>query len=254
MRIEGIDEDIRARLPKTLARFPHIEEIQVTEGLLERLLGNHFGSHLGHLPGHRIYVRTVNLGQPWRKIEERVKEIVKEGDEEAGDDGGQTSAETMENAAALTSEKKAAALRCGVSQGVMQVCWDAAGEVIKAWSTEGHSVAIPGLGTMRFGVRAKSVATVGEVAGSLITTRRVIFTPNVDIKDELQRTPIQITCIDRNGKVVKNVTSGDGGNVEDPDKDPNGGGTSGGSGNTEGGSGNTEGGSGNTEGGGSMGL
>ena len=144
---------------------------------------------------------------------------------------------------------KEAALRSGVSRGVMQACWDAAGEVIKAWSTEGHSVAIPGLGTMRFGVRAKSVATVGEVAGSLITARRVIFTPNVDIKDELQRTPIQITCIDRNGKVVKNVTSGDGGNVEDPDKDPNGGGTNGGSDNTEGGSGNTEGGSGNTEGG-----
>lgn len=151
---------------------------------------------------------------------------------------------------------KEAALRSGVSRGVMQACWDAAGEVIKAWSTEGHSVAIPGLGTMRFGVRAKSVATVGEVAGSLITTRRVIFTPNVDIKDELQRTPIQITCIDRNGKVVKNVTSGDGGNVEDPDKDPNGGGTNGGSDNSEGGSGNTEGGEGgeggNTEGGGTV--
>ena len=88
MRIEGIDEDIRARLLKTLARFPHIEEIRVTEGLLGRLLGNHFGSHLGHLPGHRIYVRTVNLGQPWRKIEERVKEIVKEEDEGAGEDGG----------------------------------------------------------------------------------------------------------------------------------------------------------------------
>lgn len=111
---------------------------------------------------------------------------------------------------------------------------------------------------MRFGVRAKSVATVGEVAGSLITARRVIFTPNVDIKDELQRTPIQITCIDRNGKVVKNVTSGDSGDVEDPDKDPNGGGTNpGGTGNGDnpGGSsqpGNTEGGNtqgGNTEGG-----
>lgn len=153
---------------------------------------------------------------------------------------------------------KEAALRSGVSRGVMQACWDAAGEVIKAWSTEGHSVAIPGLGTMRFGVRAKSVATVGEVAGSLITARRVIFTPNVDIKDELQRTPIQITCIDRNGKVVKNVTSGDSGDVEDPDKDPNGGGTNpGGTGsgdNPGGGSqpGNTEGGNtqgGNTEGG-----
>lgn len=143
---------------------------------------------------------------------------------------------------------KEAALRSGVSRGVMQACWDAAGEVIKAWSTEGHSVAIPGLGTMRFGVRAKSVATVGEVAGSLITARRVIFTPNVDIKDELQRTPIQITCIDRNGKVVKNVTSGDSGDVEDPDKDPNGGGSGNGD-NPGGGSqpGNTEG--GNTEGG-----
>ena len=144
---------------------------------------------------------------------------------------------------------KEAALRSGVSRGVMQACWDAAGEVIKAWSTEGHSVAIPGLGTMRFGVRAKSVATVGEVAGSLITTRRVIFTPNVDIKDELQRTPIQITCIDRNGKVVKNVTSGDGGNVEDPDKDPNGGGTNGGGEGNTGGGGTNGGGSGNTEGG-----
>ena len=49
---------------------------------------------------------------------------------------------------------KEAALRSGVSVGVMQVCWDAAGEVIKAWCTEGHSVAVPGLGTMRFGVRA----------------------------------------------------------------------------------------------------
>jgi hypothetical protein len=29
----------------------------------------------------------------------------------------------------------------------MQACWDAAGEVIKAWATEGHSVALPGLGT-----------------------------------------------------------------------------------------------------------
>ena len=35
-----------------------------------------------------------------------------------------------------------AALRSGVSQGVMKACWDAAGEVIKAWATEGHSVAL----------------------------------------------------------------------------------------------------------------
>ena len=119
---------------------------------------------------------------------------------------------------------KEAALRSGVSRGVMQACWDAAGEVIKAWTTEGHSVAIPGLGTMRFGVRAKSVETVDEVASELITARRVIFTPNVDIKEELMGTSIQITCYDRNGKVLKNVTSGDKGDVEDPDDNPSGGG------------------------------
>ena len=50
---------------------------------------------------------------------------------------------------ALSQEKviREAALRSGVSRGVMQACWDAAGEVIKAWATEGHSVALPGLGT-----------------------------------------------------------------------------------------------------------
>ena len=37
---------------------------------------------------------------------------------------------------ALTQDKviREAALRSGVSQGVMQACWDAAGEVIKAWA------------------------------------------------------------------------------------------------------------------------
>ena len=108
-----------------------------------------------------------------------------------------------------------AALRSGVSQGVMQACWDAAGEVIKAWATEGHSVALPGLGTMRFGVRAKSVEKVEDVKSSLITTRRIIFTPDVDLKDELKNTAIQITCFDRDGKEVKRVLSSDDAEVED---------------------------------------
>ena len=108
-----------------------------------------------------------------------------------------------------------AALRSGVSQGVMKACWDAAGEVIKAWATEGHSVALPGLGSMRFGLRAKSVAKVEDVKTSLISTRRIIFTPTQDLKDELANTAIQITCYDRNGDVVKRVTSADAGTVED---------------------------------------
>ena len=120
---------------------------------------------------------------------------------------------------ALAQDKviKEAALRSGVSRGVMQACWDAAGEVIKAWATEGHSVALPGLGTMRFGLRAKSVEKVDEVKAGLITSRRIIFTPDVDLKEELAKTAVQITCFDRTGKEVKRVTSTDDGTVEDPE-------------------------------------
>ena len=116
-----------------------------------------------------------------------------------------------------------AALRSGISKGSINASWDALSEVIKAWATEGHAVAIPGLGTMRFGLRATSVANVNMVGTDLITGRRVIFTPSVDIKDELARTSVSITCHDR---IVKRVTSSDDGTVEDPENtdptDPNG--------------------------------
>ena len=108
-----------------------------------------------------------------------------------------------------------ASLRSGITKGSISAAWEAIGEVIKAWATEGHSVAVPGLGSMRFGIRSTSVANVNDVATDLITTRRVIFTPNVDIKDELKRTAINITCYDRNGDLVKRVTSADDGDVED---------------------------------------
>ena len=125
---------------------------------------------------------------------------------------------------------KEAALRSGVSKGIMQACWDAAGEVIKAWATEGHSVALPGLGTMRFGLRAKSVEKVDEVKAGLITSRRIIFTPAVELKDELASTTVQITCYDRDGKEVKRVTSTDSGDIEDPENENQNGGSD--SGNT----------------------
>ena len=141
----------------------------------------------------------------------------------------------------LSQEKviKEAALRSGVSKGIMQACWDAAGEVIKAWATEGHSVALPGLGTMRFGLRAKSVEKVDEIKAGLITSRRIIFTPAVELKDELAGTAIQITCYDRDGKEIKRVTSTDSGDIEDPENTDNG--QTGGSQNQTG-SGNTSGG------------
>lgn len=123
-----------------------------------------------------------------------------------------------------------ASFRSGIAKGAINAAWDAIGEVIKAWATEGHAVAVPGLGSMRFGIRSTSVANVNKVGADLITARRVIFTPSVEIKDELKKTSINITCYDRNGEIVKRVTSSDDSEVEDNEDDnnptdPNGGGS-----------------------------
>ncbi len=73
---------------------------------------------------------------------------------------------------------------------------------------------------MRFGLRAKSVEKVDEVKAGLISSRRIIFTPDVDLKEELAKTAVQITCYDRTGKEVKRVTSADDGTVEDNEQTP----------------------------------
>ena len=130
------------------------------------------------------------------------------------------------------AEKKVfaeASTHSGISAGVIKAAWDAAGEVIRTWATEGHSVPLPGLGTMRFGVRSKAVAELE------------------DVKEELKNTSIQITCLDEDGNVLKRVTSGDNGDVEDNE---NGGTTdSGNNGSTENGGGNQNGGGDNGGGG-----
>ena len=135
------------------------------------------------------------------------------------------------------AEKKVfqeAATHSGISAGVIKAAWDAAGEVIRTWATEGHSIPLPGLGTMRFGVRSKAVEKLEDVKDNLISVRRIIFTPNVDVKDELKNTSIQITCLDEDGNVLKRVTSGDSGDIEDNE---NGSTDSGNNGSTENGSG-----------------
>jgi predicted histone-like DNA-binding protein len=139
------------------------------------------------------------------------------------------------------AEKKVfaeASTHSGISAGVIKAAWDAAGEVIRTWATEGHSVPLPGLGTMRFGVRSKAVENLEDVKANLISVRRIIFTPNTDVKDELKNTSIQITCLDEDGNVLKRVTSGDSGDIEDSEnggsngnenQNENGGGDNGGS-------------------------
>ena len=150
------------------------------------------------------------------------------------------------------NEKKVfaeAATHSGISAGVIKAAWDAAGEVIRTWATEGHSIPLPGLGTMRFGVRSKAVEKLEDVKANLISVRRIIFTPNVDVKDELKNTSIQITCLDEDGNVLKRVTSGDSGDIEDNE---NGSGTENGSSQSEatnGSSAGTENGGGSSSGG-----
>ena len=115
-----------------------------------------------------------------------------------------------------------ASVRSGIAKGALKGAWDAIGEVIKAWVTEGHSVSIPGLGTLRFGMNAQAVEDVNEVAKSLIRTRKVVFTPSVDIKRELAETKIAITCYDKDGNLVKRVTSTDDAEIEDPEENEGG--------------------------------
>ena len=152
------------------------------------------------------------------------------------------------------NEKKVfaeAATHSGISAGVIKAAWDAAGEVIRTWATEGHSIPLPGLGTMRFGVRSKAVEKLEDVKANLISVRRIIFTPNVDVKDELKNTSIQITCLDEDGNVLKRVTSGDSGDSDIEDNE-NGSGTENGSSQSEatnGSSAGTENGGGSSSGG-----
>ena len=129
-----------------------------------------------------------------------------------------------------------ASTHSGISSGVIKAAWDAAGEVLRTWATEGHSVPLPGLGTMRFGVRSKAVENLEDVKTNLISVRRIIFTPNVDVKDELKNTSIQITCLDEDGNVLKRVTSSDSGDIEDGEDENEGGENTGGNNGNNGGS------------------
>ena len=159
----------------------------------------------------------------------------------------------------LTQSKviEEAAVRSGLAKQVINAAWGAIGAGITAWATEGHSVAVPGLGSLRFGLNSTAVEDVNKVSSSLINRRYIIFVPNADIKEELAKTSVNITCYDRNGKIVKQVTSADKNDTgEDDNKDNTnqGGGTSQGGGTNQGGDssqgGNTSQGGGTTEGGG----
>ena len=87
--------------------------------------------------------------------------------------------------------------------------------VSEASIRSGIPKAVPGLGTMRFGLQAAAVAKVEDVSSGLITARKVIFTPSTTIKQELKGASINITCYDKEGNVIKQVNSSDPGDVDD---------------------------------------
>lgn len=163
----------------------------------------------------------------------------------------------MYNQLSLDKAIEQAALASGIPKPMVNASVTAYGNMLKVWCTEGHSIPIPGIGIMRFGLRSTAVKDVSKVSASLITKRRIIFIPSVEIKQALADTSVSITCYDRTGKVVKSVTSTDKSDIEDPEggDDPNGGGTSNPGGASGEGSGSTTGGgsssgSGSQEGGG----
>lgn len=141
----------------------------------------------------------------------------------------------------LTQSKviEEAAVRSGLAKQVINAAWGAIGAVITAWATEGHSVAVPGLGSLRFGLNSTAVEDVNKVSSSLINRRYIIFVPNADIKEELAKTSVNITCYNRYGKIVKQVTSAD---KNDTGEDDNKGDTNQGGGTSQGGGTNQEGG------------
>ena len=120
-----------------------------------------------------------------------------------------------------------ASAHSGIGRGALKGAWDAIGEVVKNWLTEGHSVPLPGVGTMRFSLQSKAVEDVNDVASSLIRARKIVYTPETSIKQVLQKTNVSITCIDRNGEVVKRVQDqADNETIEDGDGDGDGNGSS----------------------------
>ncbi|MCC8145485.1 MAG: HU family DNA-binding protein, partial [Bacteroidales bacterium] len=56
---------------------------------------------------------------------------------------------------------------------------------------DGKSVQLGDFGTVRLSFSSEGVDTLEEVNASLIKNIRVIFTPNIKLKEELRRTPFE---------------------------------------------------------------
>ncbi len=78
-----------------------------------------------------------------------------------------------------------AADNSGIDRGMVDHVTDAICKEIRNFVLNGHSVEIPYLGTLRFGVRAKAAATAEEAGADKVYQRRIIFNPNKELKTRM---------------------------------------------------------------------
>lgn len=92
---------------------------------------------------------------------------------------------------------------CCIPRGMLRASWEAISQVISSYVLQGHIVEIPGLGNVRAEVRAKAQKDVVDVSADDVYRRKIMLTPSIGIKRELNKTKLNITCFDKHGNIVK---------------------------------------------------
>ena len=103
---------------------------------------------------------------------------------------------------------KEAALRSGINTSTINACMDAVCEVLKAWMVEGHTVEIPCFGTFEISTLpnvTENNTPLAKVEKNYISNKQLLFTPSYDLANEVDNTKTEITCIDKNGNIVKRL-------------------------------------------------
>ncbi len=94
------------------------------------------------------------------------------------------------------------AAKGGIRKETIRASLEAYASVMMDWLTEGHSVILPGFGTMRFAITASVAQNVEDVKNDLVKLRKIIFTPSPELKKQLNKTETIITCYDRYGHEI----------------------------------------------------
>lgn len=100
-----------------------------------------------------------------------------------------------------------AALNTNMNIAAIRTAWLVCSEIIREEVIKGHTVALPGLGSIRLGMKANIVDDIADINSSLIKTKKIIFNPTSKFKNDLESSPINITCYNRNGKIIKKINS-----------------------------------------------